>query len=214
MSSEPPLSGLSSGRLELLQFDARPSSLPLTVFCTALAKACSSSRPLRQPDLLDVGIGGFRDRLVEVARRRRADDLSRDGGVRHLRRRLRDGVGDLEVLADVLEILLADEVPDGGDRRHDVGLVAAVRDHVVRTLLRPQVLAAHVPADVHQLDAVERAASPPGRHGGVGGLAADTCTRTETMPVPLGWPQEVWRLLPTWVKSTASTPLNTPSRTM
>ena len=186
MSSEPPLSGFSSGRLELLQFDCEAFLLALDGLLNGLGEGLLVRRVhLRQSDLLDVGIGGFRDRLVEVARRRRADDLPRDGGVRHLRRRLRDGVGDLEVLADVLEVLLADEVPDGCDRRHDVGLVAAVRDHVVRPLLRPQMLAAHVPADVHELDAVERAASPPRRHGGVGGLAADTCTRRR--PCPCRW---------------------------
>src|SRR3546814_20645486 len=37
---------------------------------------------------------------------------------------------------------------------------------------------------------------------------------TETRPVPDGWPQDVSRLLPTWVKRQASTPSHTPSRTI
>ncbi len=41
---------------------------------------------------------------------------------------------------------LAEVVPDRGVGRHDVGLVAAVGDDVVRALLQAQVLAAEVPA--------------------------------------------------------------------
>ena len=45
--------------------------------------------------------------------------------------------------------------------RHDIGLVAAVDDHVVRALVGCQVLATEIPSDVHQLDRVERAAALP-----------------------------------------------------
>ena len=77
------------------------------------------------------------------------------------------------MLLDVLVVGLAEVVPDRRVARHDVRLVAAVGDHVVRALLQAQVLAPEVPADVHQLDGVERAASAPRRAGGVGALALE-----------------------------------------
>ena len=43
----------------------------------------------------------------------------------------------------------------------------------MRALLGPQVLAAEVPADVHELDRVERAAAPPGGRAGVRALALE-----------------------------------------
>src|SRR2546430_12902148 len=56
----------------------------------------------------------------------------------------------------VLEIHLAEEIPDRSERRNDVGLIAAVGDHVVRALLRAKLLAAQIPADVHQLGFADR----------------------------------------------------------
>ena len=68
---------------------------------------------------------------------------------------------------------LAEVVPDRRGPRHDVRLIAAVGDDVVRALRERQVLAAEVPADVHQLDGVERAAAAPRRAGGVRALALE-----------------------------------------
>ena len=68
---------------------------------------------------------------------------------------------------------LAEVVPDRGVPRHHVGLVAAVGDDVVRPVFERQVLAAIVPADVHQLDGVERAAAAPRCAGRVRGLAGE-----------------------------------------
>lgn len=60
---------------------------------------------------------------------------------------------------------LAEEVPDGRSLGHHVGLVTAVRDHVVGTLIGPQMLAAEIPAHVHELDGVQGAPPPPRRSG-------------------------------------------------
>ncbi len=80
---------------------------------------------------------------------------------------MRSGSGERVHLLDVRIVELAEVVPDGGSRRDDVGLVAAVRDHVVRALLQPQMLAPEVPADIHQLDGIERAATAPRRTRGM-----------------------------------------------
>ena len=58
----------------------------------------------------------------------------------------------------------------GHGEGHNSGMplqIAAVGDYVVRPLLQPQVLTPVVPADVHQLDGVERAAAKPRRARGV-----------------------------------------------
>ena len=50
MSSEPPLSGFSSGGLRPFSLTSRPSCLvEPTFFCTAFANACSSSVHLGRP---------------------------------------------------------------------------------------------------------------------------------------------------------------------
>src|SRR5262249_10222553 len=85
----------------------------------------------------------------------------------------RDLVADLVVALDVLEVDLAEEVPNRRQRRNDVGLIAAVGDHVVGPLFRPQLLAAKVPADVHELDRTQRIAAEPGPERGVRGLALE-----------------------------------------
>ena len=95
----------------------------------------------------------------------------------HQRRALRHLVAEVPHLLDVRVVGLAEEVPDRRLRRHDVRLIAAVGDDVVRALLEAEVLAPEVPAGVHQLHGVERAAAAPGRAGAVRGLARRTCTR-------------------------------------
>src|SRR5215467_4757379 len=83
---------------------------------------------------------------------RYADDLARHLGIRHRRGRVGDLVADLVVFLDILEIHLAEEVPDRGERRDHVGLIAAIGDHIMRALLGAKLLAAEIPADVHELD--------------------------------------------------------------
>ena len=61
--------------------------------------------------------------------------------------------------------------PDGGVGRNHVGLIAAVGDHVVDARGQAQMLAAEFVADAHQLGRIERAASAPGRAGGVRAFA-------------------------------------------
>src|SRR5262249_1126111 len=95
----------------------------------------------------------------------------RHGGVGHLRGRCRDLGAERVQVANPLVIPFPEEVPDRGFGWHYIGLVAAVRDYVMRAMLRTQMLAAEIPADVHQLDRVQRAASRPGRSGGMGALA-------------------------------------------
>ena len=81
------------------------------------------------------------------------------------------GVANLAHLFDVFVIELAEVVPNTCHTRHNVRLIAAVRDHVMRSLLQSQMFAPEVPADVHQLNCIERAASLPRRAGGVCALA-------------------------------------------
>src|SRR5688572_19700222 len=106
-----------------------------------------------------------------MLRPRGAEDARVYGGVGYQRCALGDLVADLAHSFDVFVIKLAEVVPDAGGLRNDVGLIAAVGDHVVRALLGAEVFAAEVPADVHQLDGVERAASLPRRSRGVRAFA-------------------------------------------
>ena len=125
--------------------------------------------PFRHADALDVLEHLQLDRFAEVAVPRAAEDPH---GVqlcaRHHGRGARDRVGEGEEGARALVVRLAEVVPHARGGRDDVGLVAAVRDHVVRALLRAEMLAPEVPRDVHQLDRIERAAPAPGRAGRVG----------------------------------------------
>ena len=129
--------------------------------------------PSRQPDRPDVPVHRLRDGPAEVPRIGLTDDPVAHLRVGHERRALRHAQERREVLRDERLIDLADVVPDGRGRRHDVRLVPAVHDAVVRALLRTEVLAAEIPAGVHELDRVERAPSPPGRRGAVRGLARE-----------------------------------------
>ena len=87
--------------------------------------------------------------------------------VGHQRRALGHLVADLPQVLDAVEVGLAEVVPDAGVARDDVGLIAAVGDDVVRALLQAQMLAAIVPAHVHQLDGIERRSAAPRRAGAV-----------------------------------------------
>ena len=61
---------------------------------------------------------------------------------------------------------LTEVVPDARILRDDVRLIAAAGDHVVGTLLQPEVFATEIPADVHQLHGIEgRSAAPRGARG-------------------------------------------------
>src|SRR3546814_15219868 len=108
-----------------------------------------------------------------MARRGSADDAAGDRRAGHLRGAFRDLVAELEILLDAVEILLAEIVPDRGDRRYDVRLIAAVGNHIMGPLLGAEMLAAHVPADVHQLHPVKRGAAPPGCASGMAAVALE-----------------------------------------
>ncbi len=106
-----------------------------------------------------------------MRRPRAAEDAASHGGAGHLGGGFRHGVAKLEKLLDVRIIQLAEVIPDAGFRGDHVGLIASVDDHVVRALLRTQVLALEVPCGVHQLDGIQSALAFPGRAGGVRGLS-------------------------------------------
>jgi hypothetical protein len=74
---------------------------------------------------------------------------------------------------DVRVVDFAEVVPHARIRGHDVRLIAAVGDHVVRSLLKPQMLAAEVPPDVHQLHGVERRPAAPRVGGGMRALTLE-----------------------------------------
>src|SRR5262245_6723478 len=85
----------------------------------------------------------------------------RDGCTRHHCGGLRYGSTRFEHFGDVRVIDFAKEIPHGRFRWHDVRLIAAIGNHVVRTLLRPKVLATKVPGSIHHLDCVESASAAP-----------------------------------------------------
>ena len=122
-------------------------------------------------------------------------------------------VADLAQLLDVLVVGLAEVVPDARVRRHDVRLIAAVGDHVVRALLQPQVLAAEVPADVHQLDGVERGAAAPRRAGRVRALALERVLDRHEPGADAVAPADAEVACRRARRATTSTSLNTPART-
>ena len=175
MSSEPPPRFSSSGnhlaaaqRVDLRrQADLRHLQLVLQ----RLGERLVGLGPRRQADRLDVRVHRLGDGLVHVPRPRRAEKARRHLGVGHHRRGLGHRVADLPQLLDVRVVGFAEVVPDARVGRHDVGLIAAVGDDVVRALLQAEVLAAEIPADVHQLHRVERRASAPRRAGRVRALA-------------------------------------------
>src|SRR5207244_2290640 len=105
--------------------------------------------------------------------RGRADDAVGHGSVGHHRGGCGDLGADLEVFPDVLEGLLAEVIPYGRRRRYDVREIAAVRDDVVGALFGPEMLAPEIPARVHQLHCVERAAPAPWGTCGMRALARE-----------------------------------------
>src|SRR5437879_13567229 len=73
--------------------------------------------------------------------------------------------------SDTIVIPLAAEIPEGCFGWFDIGLIAAVHDHIVRALFRTQMLAAEVPTYIHEFDGIERTAAFPRRTGCVRALA-------------------------------------------
>ena len=69
--------------------------------------------------------------------------------------------------------MLAEIIPDRSRIRHDIGLVAAIGDDVMRALRQRQVLAAKIDADIHKFDAIQRTAPIPGVCGGMGCAAME-----------------------------------------
>ena len=128
-------------------------------------------RPLRQPDLLDIGVHGFGDGFVHVHWPSRAEHARRERSVGHQGCALGDLVADLPESFDVRIIQLAEVIPDGGGGRNNVGLVAAIGDYVMRALLQAQMLAAEIPTCVHQFHGVQSAAAAPGSAGTVRAFA-------------------------------------------
>ena len=182
-------------------------------FCSAFASCWSSSLHFGRPTFWMFAQVVSATTLLKCCRPGAAEHLGRlqlDAG--HHRRGLGDRVAGLPHLLDVREVGLAEVVPDRRGARDDVGLIAAVGDHVVRALAQAQVLAAEVPADVHQLDGVERAAAAPRRRR----RRARSRRGTNTGPRPArcrrALPHDTSRSSPTCVKSATSTSLKSPAR--
>ena len=116
----------------------------------------------------------FRDRLVEVRAPRRADDLH---GVERRERGRGRRASDLlrigEHLRHPLGIAFAEEEPDRRRARHDVRLVAAVGDDVVRALRQLHVLTVELPCVRHLHHGVQCALPTPRRRSRVGALALE-----------------------------------------
>ena len=83
------------------------------------------------------------------------------------------GVSGVKELANVGVIGLAEVIPVAGVRGDDVWLVAAVHDDVVGALDGAEELALKAPADVHEFDRGEGAATLPRGDGGVGAFASE-----------------------------------------
>ena len=129
--------------------------------------------PLRHADRRRCSRASPRDRLVAVLRPRAAEHARAHRRIGHDRRGVRHPVPDRPEVLDLVEVVLAEVIPDRRVGRDDVRLVAAVADDVVRPLREPEMLAAEVPPDVHQLHGVERAPAAPRRAGGVRALALE-----------------------------------------
>src|SRR6185503_14603827 len=67
----------------------------------------------------------------------------------------------------------AEVVPDRRVARNHIRLIATVGDDVMRSLLNPQMFAAVIPANVHQLHRVERTAPSPRRIAAMRRLALE-----------------------------------------
>ena len=214
MSSEPPPVLLSRGPLQLSPRASwsSPASRDPSSFCSALRERLIRVAPLRQADALDVGEGGLGDGLVEVLRPGGCQaPASAAARCRSSSRRPWQSSSPIcPHLLDLRIRRLAEVVPDRGRARDDVGLIAAVGDDVVRALLERQVLAAEVPADVHQLHGVERAAAAPRRSRRRARSRRGTMYCTDTRPVPARRPRTRPSSSSTCVNSATSTSLNKP----
>ena len=180
MSSEPPSGGRGSrGRGLAL----RPSVGHADLLLHGAGQGLVGLAPGGHAHRLDVLLRGLGHHLVEVGRPGDPQHPPADARVRHLGRRLRHGVAQGVEVLDLGVGPLTEVVPDRRLRRHDVGLVSAARDHVVRTMGQGQVLPAEVPGHVHELDGVERAAPRPGRARGMRGPALEgVLHRDEPLP--------------------------------
>ncbi len=175
MSSDPPPRLSRTGPVQLgADLEREPLLIAAKLLLQCFRERLVGLAPLRYPDLLDVGPGRFRHGLVEMLGPGAPEHTHRpELGVGHHRRALRDGLTNPPQLLDLRIRRLPEVVPDGGVARDDVRLVAAVGDDVVRPVLEGKVLPAVVPADVHQLDRVERASSSPRRACRMRGLAGE-----------------------------------------
>src|SRR5581483_4055347 len=104
---------------------------------------------------------------------RRSYETSRHRSSGHHGCGLRHSISEVVEIFNVGVVQLAEVVPDRSFRRHDVRLISSVVDHVMRALLQTQMFTAKVPAGVHQLDSIERAAPIPWCAGGMGGTAVE-----------------------------------------
>ena len=177
MSSDPPprfsSSGISSRPRSGCSFVARPISGTFSSFCSAFASVCSASVHSGRPTFSMFACMVSATVLLKWPGQAEPRTREVHLGAGHHRGGLRHLVADVPHLLDVVVVGFAEVVPDRGVRRHDVRLIAAVGDDVVRALLNAQMLAAEIPADVHQLDGVERRASAPGRAGRVRAFALE-----------------------------------------
>src|SRR5688572_20844909 len=94
---------------------------------------------------------------------RRPYDTLGHGGVGHHCRRVGNLRADSMQILDALVLPFPEEVPHGSLGRDNIRLITAVGDHIMRTVFGTNVLAAEVPADVHQLHAIECASTRPRR---------------------------------------------------
>jgi len=99
MSSEPPLSGFSSGARKPASW-SRARLVAVGDFLHRLGEDLLLVSPGWQADALDIALHHLCNRLVEVARRGCADELAGDRRVGHHRGGLRDAVAGLVILLD------------------------------------------------------------------------------------------------------------------
>ncbi len=112
-----------------------------------------------------------------------------NGRARHFRRGIRNRISQVVQILDVWIVQLAEVVPNRGFRGNNIGLISAIDDDAVRALRGTQVFAAKVPAGVHQLDGIQRAAPFPRRRSGVRRLAMEKILhRNKSAPLPVARP--------------------------
>ena len=129
--------------------------------------------PLRQPDFGHVLIHVFGNGHAEVAGPRRSQQARCHRSPRHHRRRHGHIVANLPQIHDVLVVGLAVVIPNRGVGGDHIRLVAAVGDHIMHPTAHADMFAAKIPADVHQLHRIQRAAPAPRSPGGVRRLSSE-----------------------------------------